>query len=145
MKASMADEPHKHGVIAVLNDCDGRYLVIRRGLTLQRAPGWWCFPGGEVEPGEELQRAIEREVREELNLLVAAGEKINESISPNGEYRLHWFRVELTGPLADLRAHEIEVAEACWRSPREILLTPRVLPGLVEWLLKDQAARSASQ
>ena len=133
----MSNSPKKHGVIAVLNDASGRYLVIRRGLTLARAPGWWCFPGGEVEPGESLPRAIEREVLEELNLRVQAGEKIHESISPNGEYLLHWFRVTLTGELADLRAHEIEVAEARWLDARAILELPQVLPGLLDWLRKE--------
>ena len=133
----MSNSPKKHGVIAVLNDNAGRYLVIRRGLTLARAPGWWCFPGGEVEPGESLPRAIEREVLEELNLRVQAGEKIHESISPNGEYLLHWFRVTLTGELADLRAHEIEVAEARWLDARAILELPQVLPGLLDWLRKE--------
>ncbi|MEI6231751.1 MAG: NUDIX hydrolase [Planctomycetota bacterium] len=127
-------EPKKHGVIAILQDAGGRFLVIRRGLTLERAPGWWCFAGGEVEPGEVLERALEREVFEELGLRVAAGEKVYESVSPNGVYRLHWFRAELVGPVSELCAHPIEVAEARWLLGAEILELSPVLPGLIVWL-----------
>jgi 8-oxo-dGTP diphosphatase len=124
----------KHGVIAILQNASGRYMVIRRGLSLARAPGWWCFAGGEVEPGEELERALEREVFEELGLRVAAREKVHESVSPNGVYQLHWFRAELTGPASDLQPHPIEVAEAHWLFPEEILQLDPVLPGLIAWL-----------
>ena len=130
----MNNEPQKHGVIAILQDARGRYMVIRRGLTLERAPGWWCFAGGEVEAGEAFQRALEREVFEELSLRVVTREKVHESISPNGVYRLHWFRAELTGPASDLKPHPIEVAEARWLTPEEILKLKDVLPGLIAWL-----------
>lgn len=129
--------PTKHGVIAILQDASGRYMVIRRGLSLERAPGWWCFAGGEVEAGEELPRALEREVFEELGLRVVAKEKIYESISPNGVYRLHWFRAELTGPISDLTPHPIEVAEARWLSAEDILKLDPVLPGLIIWLQQE--------
>jgi 8-oxo-dGTP diphosphatase len=127
-------KPEKKGVVAVLQDSSGRYLVIRRGLKLLRAPGWWCFAGGEVEPGEELERAMEREVFEELNLRVIAREQVHESISPNGVYQLHWFRVELTGSADDLKPYPDEVEEAQWLRADEILKLHPVLPGLITWL-----------
>ena len=124
----------KNGVIAILQDADGRYLVIRRGRTLERAPGWWCFAGGEVEPNEALERALEREVSEELGLCVAAKEKFYESVSPNGVYQLHWFKADLTGPACDLNPHPIEVAEARWLAAADIMQLNPVLPGLIAWL-----------
>ncbi len=127
-------KPEKKGVVAILQDSSGRYLVIRRGLTLVRAPGWWCFAGGEVEPGEELEDAMEREVFEELALRVTAREQVHESISPNGVYQLHWFRVELTGSAGDLKPHPEEVAEVRWLRAEEILQLHPVLPGLIAWL-----------
>ncbi len=58
--------------------------VIWRGdeiLIAKRQPegllgGLWEFPGGKPEPGESLEAAVVREVKEELGVEVAAGSKI---------------------------------------------------------------------
>lgn len=123
----------KHGVVAVLDDCAGRYLLIRRGLTLARAPGVWCFVGGEVEAGESLETAIEREVMEEVGLRVRALEKIFESISPNGEFKLHWLRVERLDD-ATPRPHPKEVEEIRWLSAKDAVALDPILPTLRAWL-----------
>jgi 8-oxo-dGTP diphosphatase len=126
--------PKKHGVVAILQNPAGHYLLIRRGLNLVRAPGWWCFVGGEVEPGESYEQAVVREVREEVGLSVRALEKIHETISPNGEYRLHWLRVEIDPAGQALALHAHEVAEARWLTAEEALLLDPILPTLKTWL-----------
>lgn len=130
----MAKRPDKDGVVAILQDDEGRYLFIRRGWGLVRAPGVWCFPGGEVEPGERLTQAIEREMMEEVGLRVSAKEKVHESISPNGAYLLHWFRVENEDADAILQPDSQEVAEVAWLSPDRSLALEPMLPGLRSWL-----------
>lgn len=130
----MPSLPGKHGVVAVLQDGAGRHLYIRRALTLKRAPGWWCFPGGEVEPGESYAAAIEREMLEEVGLRVLAREKIYESISPNGEYLLHWISVRLAGAPAEPAPNPEEVAEVRWLPPHEALTLNPMLPTLRDWL-----------
>lgn len=125
----------KEGVVAVLEDGEGRYLFIKRGAAVRRSPGWWCFVGGEVDPGETLETAMAREVREEVGLDVRVLEKVHECFSPNGEYRLHWFRARLSTPDQRPVPHPVEVAEARWLSLAEAVLLDPMLPGLREWLL----------
>ena len=50
-------------------------------LLCQRAPGqhlagFWEFPGGKVEEGEEAAAALQREIREELACTVEIGEAL---------------------------------------------------------------------
>lgn len=52
-------------VAAALVDRDGRVLVQQRPDGLSMA-GLWEFPGGKIEPGETPERALVRELAEEL-------------------------------------------------------------------------------
>jgi 8-oxo-dGTP pyrophosphatase MutT (NUDIX family) len=130
----MTETPRKDGVVAVLTDDTGRYLFIRRGLTLQRSPGWWCFVGGQVEPGESLEAAAAREVFEEVGLRVTVRDRVHESISPNGEFRLHWFSTALDPAGQTPSPCPVEVEELCWRSAADGLHLQPILPGLLAWL-----------
>ena len=49
---------------------EGRVLAARR-TTPPEAAGSWEFPGGKVEPGEDVAAAIVREIHEELGCTVA--------------------------------------------------------------------------
>lgn len=50
-----------------LVDADGRVLLARRPAGKPMA-GLWEFPGGKVNPGEAPERALVRELREELGV-----------------------------------------------------------------------------
>ena len=50
---------------------DGSLLLVRRSQPPQA--GRWSLPGGRVEWGETLERAVEREVLEETGLAVRCG------------------------------------------------------------------------
>jgi 8-oxo-dGTP diphosphatase len=64
-------------VAAALVVRDGRVLVQTRPAG-RSWPGWWEFPGGKLDPGEDARAAAVREVREETGLEVAAGEALHE-------------------------------------------------------------------
>ena len=55
-------------VAAVIREGD-RVFATQRGYGEYR--GWWEFPGGKVEPGEEPEDALKREIREELAAEIA--------------------------------------------------------------------------
>lgn len=54
------------GAGAVVQDDDGRLLVVRRGR--EPAAGRWTLPGGHVEAGERAADTVVRELREETGL-----------------------------------------------------------------------------
>ena len=49
----------------------GRFLAARRPEGKDRA-GYWEFPGGKQEPGESMEEALRRELREELGISCVA-------------------------------------------------------------------------
>lgn len=54
---------------------DDRVLAAQRGPTMALA-GRWEFPGGKIEPGESPQKALVRELREELLCEVKVGDHV---------------------------------------------------------------------
>lgn len=52
---------------AALLDADGRVLLAKRPAGKKMA-GLWEFPGGKVDPGETPERALIRELQEELGV-----------------------------------------------------------------------------
>ncbi len=61
---------------------DGKVLLVQHQKNEKH---YWLFPGGGVEYGETLQEAVVRELKEETNLDVEAGDLImvSESIPPD--------------------------------------------------------------
>ena len=80
-------------VAAVIYRPDGSYLLAQRppGKAYE---GYWEFPGGKVEPGESLDAAIKREIREELGIeiQVACPWITRTHIYEHAAVRLHFFR-----------------------------------------------------
>ncbi len=56
-------------VVAAIIVKDGQILATQRGYG--EFEGGWEFPGGKVEPSEEPEAAIVREIREELAAQIA--------------------------------------------------------------------------
>jgi 8-oxo-dGTP diphosphatase len=54
---------------AVIERPDGSFLLAQRPAGKVYA-GWWEFPGGKIEAGEAPERALARELREELGIEV---------------------------------------------------------------------------
>jgi 8-oxo-dGTP diphosphatase len=52
-----------------LIDADGRVLIAQRPQGKSMA-GLWEFPGGKVEPGEQPEQCLIRELKEELGIIV---------------------------------------------------------------------------
>jgi mutator protein MutT len=87
-------------VVAAVIEKNGQVLICQRKRGSRHALKWE-FPGGKVEPGEQLPEALARELREELAIEAKIGDQIGrqEVQYPSGPpLRLHFFRVtEFTG------------------------------------------------
>lgn len=84
-------------VCAVISRADGHYLACLRPEGKHLA-GYWEFPGGKVEPGETLEEAIAREIREELAVEIEVGERMS---------AVEWSDDSVVLRLTPLRAHII--------------------------------------
>jgi 8-oxo-dGTP diphosphatase len=81
-------------VCGVIWSTDGRYLLARRPEG-RIWSGFWEFPGGKIEPHEEAEAALSRELREELGITAIRTDpwllKVFEY--PHAVVRLHFFHV----------------------------------------------------
>jgi 8-oxo-dGTP diphosphatase len=83
-------------VVAALIVKDDKVLICQR-TRHQTMPLKWEFPGGKIEPGEELEGALHRELEEELGILASIGRKIatiRHTYGNGGAVELHFFLVE---------------------------------------------------
>jgi 8-oxo-dGTP diphosphatase len=79
---------------AVIERPDGTFLLAQRPEG-KPYPGYWEFPGGKIEPGEDARRALVRELREELGIEVTQATPWITRVYAytHATVRLHFFRV----------------------------------------------------
>jgi 8-oxo-dGTP diphosphatase len=84
------------GICAVARDEAGRVLLVRRADT-----GTWALPGGTLEWGEELARALPREIAEETGArFVSMGEVTGVYSRPDRDIRFHAVTVCVTATVS---------------------------------------------
>jgi 8-oxo-dGTP diphosphatase len=108
-------------VVAVIINLSGEILLTQRNVP--PFLGQWVMPGGKIDLGEPIIRAVQREVREEVGLEVAVQNLLDvfEHVTP-GEDHYHfvilYYRCH---PLSNAFNHNsAEVAEARWVPPDEL-------------------------
>ena len=79
---------------AVIQRADGAFLLAQRPAGKVYA-GYWEFPGGKIEPGEAADRALVRELHEELGIEACTRFPwlTREYTYPHASVRLNFFRV----------------------------------------------------
>ena len=65
------------GVGAAIINNKGQILITKRGKKAKNERGKWEIPGGSVEFGETLEKAIKREIKEELGIEIEVIELLN--------------------------------------------------------------------
>ena len=99
--------PIKQVVCAVIRDTDGRILLARRAPG-QHLEGHWELPGGKVEPGESLEAALQRELLEELGLVVSVGKELARAVYhyDRGSIELIALATSTSGEVTHMAVHD---------------------------------------
>lgn len=98
-----------------------QYLAVERPQGKIQA-GWWEFPGGKIEKGEDAATALVRELAEELGIKAEAPQYWQSLDFDYGHRQvcLHFFHVRtFTGEAQPLEGQKLR-----WLSPHEALSLP---------------------
>ena len=112
-------------VVAAIIIKDNMVYATQRGYG--EFKGWWEFPGGKIEPGEERVAALKREIGEELAVEIVVEELVCtvEYDYPTFHLTMHCYFCSITNGVPKLLEHK----SARWLSPDEL--------NSVEWLPAD--------
>jgi 8-oxo-dGTP diphosphatase len=62
-------------VVCAIIENDGTILAAKRGEAQSHA-GFWEFPGGKIDPGEDAEKAVVREIKEELGTAISVQKQL---------------------------------------------------------------------
>ncbi|HHP7230966.1 MAG TPA: 8-oxo-dGTP diphosphatase MutT [Xenococcaceae cyanobacterium] len=71
----LSASPHKIIGVGVIRNHRAEILIDRRRQSGEMG-GLWEFPGGKIEPNETVEECIRREIKEELGIEVAVGDRL---------------------------------------------------------------------
>ncbi len=115
-----------HVVAAIIRD-GNRIFATQRGYGDYK--DGWEFPGGKIEPGETPQQALNREIKEELDIEIEVGELLT-----TVEYDYPTFHLCMQCFWAKIRAGDLVLKEheaAKWLAAEEL--------DAVAWLPADRS------
>lgn len=116
----------RHGVVVACRGKDNRWLMMRRGATVARAPLKVGFPGGEIEPGETQPQAAIREFKEEFGVEIEPLKCVwNCTLESRPWVLWGWYGKLITHNLTP-DPHEVE--ETLWLTDAQAANHPDALP-----------------
>jgi len=128
--------------VGILARADGYYLFTQRPADKSYA-GYWEFPGGKIEAGENVEQALRRELVEEIGVQIGAAHpwRVERVDYPHALVQLNFCKVfEWSG---ELQMHEGQ--QFAWQQ-LPVQVTP-VLPGTVpvlQWFAQERGFAAAT-
>ena len=98
---------------------NGRLLLGKRAF--EPFKDWWDVPGGFLDPWEEPEDGLAREIREETGLSVTTKRLfavLNDTYGDEGDYTLNFYYLAETTPGEPVACDD--VTELSWFSPTEL-------------------------
>lgn len=104
--------------VALLIAQGGELLLQQRAM--EPAMGLWSFIGGYVDRGEQVERAAEREAREELGAAVRLTHLLGVYSEPGNAVVLIVYTADLTEPSASFTPQAEEITALGWFAPDDL-------------------------
>ena len=119
-------------VVAAIIIKDGQVFATQRGYGEWK--GWWEFPGGKIESGEDPKSALIREIKEELDADISVGELLDtvEWDYPTFHLTMHCYICSLNSESMHLNEHEasawltIETLDSVKWLPADLILLDKI-------------------
>lgn len=139
------DSDRLHYVVVGLLRRNGHVLLCHRHPQRRWYPNVWDLPGGHVEPHENPLDALDRELREELGIVIATREEPPDFHLRDGDLQLRgWIIDAWVGEPANLAPDEHD--RIAWHSQAEVrtlaLAHPRYV-ALIDRALQPHPTRWA--
>ena len=104
-------------VVAALIWDDGKFMICQRPAHKSRGL-LWEFVGGKVESGETKEQALIRECKEELNVLLSAGDVFMDVVHEYPDLTVHLTLFNAT--IFEGKPQKLDHNDIKWITPSEI-------------------------
>jgi len=102
----MSEKPFGLSVSALIDDGEGRLLLLKRSAKSRFWAGHWEAPGGKIDAGESFDQALLRETKEETGLTISL-----DCVAGVSEFELPHTRVVLLFMTAHVVSGEVRLSE----------------------------------
>lgn len=118
-------------IATIVENC--RVLLVMHADPGKVDYGHWLLPAGRVEPGETLEGALRREMREELGVEISIVRKVDERVDA---YTGDRFKNFLCRPLISDIVTSSELKDARWFGIDDVKKIENIHPGLKQFLIE---------
>jgi 8-oxo-dGTP diphosphatase len=122
------------GIISRTSEGKEEYLMVSSNKDYGEYTGFYYPPGGHVKEGEEVQKALARELKEELNIDVVVEKEIAETGGDVKKQVTHWWSCSAKSGEFDIQDEHI--ADARWMTKDDIVRSDRVWPATKKFFVE---------